>query len=153
EGTADEWDQRGDRHDGHEHEKQARQCQGLPEEGLNAELDPCDAGARWDDVQFHDGWSTAGNGRFGAQKLFMRVENVNGSKGTPSAQAVQSVTGWRIRSRNTRSKCAGSCALRMLASRGRCWSHRREIQKRRAPARSIAGSNWRSAPASGRTAP
>ncbi|MNK61263.1 hypothetical protein D3C87_804190 [compost metagenome] len=52
--------------------------------------------------------------------------------------------GWVARSRSTRSKCVGSWGLSMLASRGRWKSHRREIQKRSAAARSIAGSRARS---------
>jgi hypothetical protein len=40
----------------------------------------------------------------------------------------------------------------MLASRGKCQSHKRESQNLKAPARSIAGNRRRSALVKGRTA-
>ena len=62
------------------------------------------------------------------------------------------VRGCCTRLRSTRSKWVGSWGLSMEASRGRCKSHRREIQNRKAPARHIAGSRLRSAALKGCTA-
>ena len=67
------------------------------------------------------------------------------------AHGVHSVQGVCTRPRSTRSKCVGSCGVSMAASRGKWKSQSRETQKRSAPARSMAGSNCRSAPDSGRT--
>mmetsp|Transcript_22005 Transcript_22005/g.86482 ORF Transcript_22005/g.86482 Transcript_22005/m.86482 type:complete len:250 (-) Transcript_22005:48-797(-) len=68
-----------------------------------------------------------------------------------SASSGVACQGVAIRSRSTRSKWRGSCGLSRLASRGRCRSNRRDTQKRRAAARSRAGSSRCSAPDSGRT--
>ena len=42
-----------EQHGGKRHEEQSRQCQGLLGKGLDAELDPLDAGTRGNNVEFH----------------------------------------------------------------------------------------------------
>ena len=50
---ADEGHQCGQRQHGHKHEKQAGHGQRLTEEGLDAQLDPQEAGACRNDIEFH----------------------------------------------------------------------------------------------------
>ena len=81
------------------------------------------------------------SGCFQKARMPWRTQSEPVFAGTTLSFIGQSVTGCATRWRNTRSKCVGSWGCNMLASRGRWKSHRREVQKRKAPARSMGLSN------------